>query len=87
VSVIIWFIAYAYFENNSSEEQHIQTNFFGKTHNNRINTPLPFVPTPGYKFVGDVISESSDTKSFSLLANGGGIHIPTKLPNVLLELK
>jgi hypothetical protein len=87
VTIIGWFIAYAYFEHAPEKQPHPSSlNFLEKTHNVRMPMPLPIAPQPGYKFVGDVVSESSDPKSFSLLA-GGGISIPTKLPDVLLELK
>lgn len=86
VAVIGWFIMYAYFEQSSEKQSSmLPMNYFDKAHT-RIQMPLPIAPKAGYKFVGDVVSESSDPKSFSLLA-GGGISIPTKLPDVLLELK
>ena len=86
ISVIMWFIAYAYFEYNPSKEQ-ISTEFLEKGQLMRMATPLPLAPTASYKFVGDAVSESSDPKSFSLLVGGGGVSIPTKLPDVLLELR
>jgi len=88
VSIIGWFIAYAYFEYTPEKTFSNQSvNFLDKTHGARMAMPLPVAPQAGYKFVGDVVSESSDPKSFSLLAGGGGVTIPTKLPDVLLELR
>jgi hypothetical protein len=85
VSVIIWFIAYAYFE-YSPERNTVANNFLERGQPIRMAMPLPLAPQAGYKFVGDAVSDSSDPKSFSLLANGG-VTIPTKLPDVLLELR
>ena len=87
VSIIGWFIAYAYFEYTPEKNFSNQSvNFLDKTRDARMPLPIPIAPRAGYKFVGDVVSESSDPKSFSLLAGGGGVTIPTKLPDVLLEL-
>lgn len=87
ISIIGWFIAYAYFEYTPDKNtQFPQINLFDKTHNTKIEMPIPVAPQAGYKFIGDAVSDSSDPKSFSLLA-GGGVTIPTKLPDVLLELR
>lgn len=87
VAVIVWFIAYAYFEytpeNGESADVMIPDLYRTKSRQ-QIPLPLPVMPTPGYRFVKDVISDSSDPKSFSLLT--GGVTVPTKLPEVLLEM-
>jgi hypothetical protein len=87
VTAIVWFIGYSYFEYNSDHNINIdvnQTLISDLTKPIKQFTPLTIAPTQGYKFVKDVISDSSDPKSFTLITNG--ITIPTKLPEVLLEM-
>jgi hypothetical protein len=109
VSIIGWFIAYAYLENDDTVVNIVNT---VPTSSNVVNVPdinngnntfpimtlpnlkssyIPKMPMPlqvpqtaGYNFVKDVLSDSSDPKEFSLLT--GGVTIPNKLPDVLLEL-
>ena len=86
VTVIAWFISYAYFDYTPSTESVIEQdikNYDMIDKTNRRPAPLPIAPEKGYKFIGDLSSDSS-TKSFSLLTNG--ITIPTKMPDVLLEM-
>ncbi len=86
VTVIAWFISYAYFDYNPSTESVIEQdikNYDMIDKTNKRPVPLPVAPEKGYKFIGDLSSDSS-TKSFSLLTNG--ITIPTKMPDVLLEM-
>jgi hypothetical protein len=82
VAVIGWFIAYAYFQYNGENENSdiIIPNITGT----RKPLPLPINRTPSYRFTKDVISESSDPKSFSLLT--GGVTVPSKLPDVLIDM-
>lgn len=84
VTCIGWFIAHAYFGNKKqSILPPLQTTVGGS-----INPGLPLPYTVGSNnlpFVNDVISSNtSDPKSFSLLTNG--ITVPTKLPDVLLDM-
>jgi hypothetical protein len=82
VAVIGWFITYAYFQyNNESGNGDI---IIPHISGNRRPLPLPMSKTPSYRFVKDVVSESSDPKSFSLLT--GGVTVPTKLPDVLIDM-
>jgi hypothetical protein len=87
ITILVWFISYSYFEYKRPHElTDIQSlNILPDiTRNLNQMTPLPLMPTQNYKFVGDVLSASSDAKSFSLITNG--ITVPTKLPEVLLEM-
>ena len=80
VSIIVWFITYAYLEssNESSNKSYLH------------HEPQTFfqVPNMGYKFTRDILSESSDPKSFSLLVggnnNGHGLTVPQNLPMQLV---
>lgn len=87
VAVIGWFIAYTYFQynNESNDIYTTEQNSFNSVQNPRKGLPLPLTRNPGYRFVNDVISESSEPKSFSLLT-GNGVTIPTKLPDVLIDM-
>ena len=82
ISIIVWFVSYAYFD--SISENIISEKITSDIGRTRISMPLPIAPSNKYKFVKDVISESSDPKSFSLLTSG--VTIPSKLPDVLLDL-
>jgi len=82
VGVIVWFIVHGYFEYSKPT---------GRTHNINNNTfmqqaPLPIAPpTANFRFSKEAIeSVSSGTKSFSLLT--GGVAVPTKLPDVLIDM-
>ena len=70
ISFIGWFIAYSYF------------NYDNDTNKNTI--PLPILPQKSYKFTGNVNPESVDFHSVNYVSNG--INIPTKLPEVLLQM-
>lgn len=84
VACVSWFISYAYFDyaNNKDSPSDNHVNSLVKT--TRPPLPLPVSHVQGYKFVGDLTSQSSDAKSFSLLNNG--VTIPTKIPDVLMEM-
>ena len=84
VTIITWFISYSYFEYKNPVETQLNLPDIIRPSNIPQITPLPLVQIPNYKFVGDVLSASSDPKSFSLITNG--ITVPTKLPEVLLEM-
>lgn len=87
VTAIVWFIAYSYFEYQNPDNTTVdinQTIISDLTKPIKQFTPLTIAPTQGYKFVKDVVSDSIDPKSFTLITNG--ITIPTKLPEVLLEM-
>lgn len=94
VCIIAWFIAYAYMENGEKTDESVITssmllnnnnpvgNIMGNNMTKRISMPLPVLPKPSYRFVKDVISESSSPKEFILMS--GGVSIPTA--NSLPEL-
>ena len=89
VSIIAWFIAYAYFEysgngpiDNSDKPNHPFVQEITKRH--RLQLPLPLPPSPKYGFVQDELSGSSEPRSFSLI--NAEVTVPTKLPDVLLEM-
>lgn len=88
VMVIVWFVAYSYFEYRSKEgnSQFVVSELTSKNIPIKPFLPLPIPPEHSYKFVKDVVTSSggSDTKSFSLLTKG--ITVPNKLPEVLLEM-
>lgn len=87
VAVIAWFIAYGYFSHSSTEGQQ------GGGDSDKdigmpklIPKPMPVKGESGYRFTGDVMtSSSSDPRSFSMLPSGG-ITIPSKFPDVMIEL-
>ena len=81
----MWFVSYSYFEYKKPDDLSLRINTLPEItqHLNKI-TPLPLPQVQNYKFVGDVLSLSSEPKSFSLVTNG--ITIPTHLPEVLLEM-
>lgn len=81
VIVIAWFIAYAYFE--YSFEDQSNGNKIMPTIGESLPIPLPVSPKHG--FIRDVISETSDPQPFSLINTG--MTVPTKLPDVLLDIK
>lgn len=91
VTIIAWFIAYAYFEYNPAKQfivpHQIQSGIvpIGEQMDRvgRTALPLPIPPRQEHLFVRDVISESSDP-SFSIIQSG--TIIPRELPDVLLEL-
>lgn len=82
VAIIAWFIAYAYFEYNTNQPHNQLIQDINPLQ--RPVVPIPYPPSPKYNFVKDVLSESSDPHSFSLITQG--VTIPTKLPEVLLEM-
>jgi hypothetical protein len=84
VTVIAWFIAYAYFEYKPESDGNTDIIIPDLYTRARPPLPLPIAHQPGYKFVKDVISESSEPRSFSLLT--GGVTVPTKFPDVLLDM-
>ena len=84
VTIITWFISYSYFEYKNPVRAELNLPDIIRPSRIPQITPLPLVQIPNYKFVGDVLSASSDPKSFSLITNG--ITLPTKLPEVLLEM-
>jgi len=84
VSIIAWFIAYAYFEYKPESNENTDIVIPDLYTRPRPPLPLPITNGPGYKFVKDVVSESSEPRSFSLLT--GGVTVPTKFPDVLLDM-
>lgn len=80
VAIIGWFIAYAYLQYNDEIIDNTVISNIG----NRKGLPLPLNKIPSYRFTKDIISESSEPKSFSLLT--GGVSVPSKLPDVLLDM-
>lgn len=86
VTIIVWFITYSYIEYNMSSKNDTQI-FPEMIQHNLIpkKLPLPLTISPKYGFVKDVLSESTDVHSFSLLHTG--INVPTKIPNVLIDIQ
>lgn len=82
VTLITWFIAYAYFSH--SETAQAPPNDIFMPLQVKPQMPLPLAPNASYKFTKDVLSDSSDPKSFSMIT--GGVTVPNKLPDVLLEI-
>jgi len=94
VSIIVWFIAYAYFEYtpNQSKINNIQIpgNINGM-HNIEMNhflgnsakIPIPIAPSKGYNFTGDVLPEPTDPR-FNLLTTG--VNVPKDIPDVWLDM-
>lgn len=94
VAVIVWFLAYSYFEYNIDNTQQINHNImtggnlmFGDQIVDHKIIPLPVQHSKGHKFIGDIISDSSSAKSFSLLPTNGTVTIPKELPDVLLRME
>ena len=83
VGLIAWFISFAYFQSDKIEGNN-GINPINNINQNRVGLPIPIVRTPSYRYTKDVISESSDPKSFSLVT--GGVTVPTKLPDMLLDM-
>ena len=97
VSVIMWFIAYAYFEytpepirsnnmqitpTNVNNLEHLDmSQFLGNA--SKVPLPLPIPPTKGYNFTGDVLDVPADPR-FSLLTTG--VNIPKDIPDVWLDM-
>ena len=81
VAIIAWFIAYAYFEYNTDNK----TSNFQILPNDVESLPLPLPVSPKYNFIKDVITDTSDPRSFSLINTG--MTVPTKLPDVLLDVR
>ena len=86
ITIIAWFVAYAYFEYNSENsiksvlsDDGIQQNIRGG------GLPLPLGLSPKFGFINDVISETSEPQQFSLL--NGGVTVPDKLPDILLDVR
>jgi heme/copper-type cytochrome/quinol oxidase subunit 2 len=90
VSVIVWFIAYAYFE-YTPEQPHVNNQTLPPIINNDMTQflgnagkiPIPVPPSQGYKFTGDVLPEQNDPR-FSLLTTG--VNVPKNIPDVWLEM-
>ena len=88
VSLITWFLAYAYFEYTPvphniiphALHQNVDISDFDI---NKKQLPLPIPPSPGYKFVGDIVPENQDPR-FSLLTTG--VQIPKNLPDSWLDI-
>jgi len=93
VSVIMWFIAYAYFEYTPDQQPQLGNAMIRQEALNNLNVgpflenthkvPIPIPPTKGYNFTGDVLPESNDPR-FSLLTTG--VNIPKDIPDVWLEM-
>ncbi len=84
VGIIVWFLVYGYFEFSATtgNKHNMITSI-----NNTIKKPIPMSPDKGFRFAKDEIptSSSSDAKEFSLL-KGGAITVPTKLPDVFIDM-
>jgi hypothetical protein len=80
ISFIGWFIAYSYF--NYDVDKNVVYEFNKSSNKNAM--PLPMLPQKSYKFTGNVNPESVDFHSVNYVASG--INIPTKLPEVLLQM-
>jgi hypothetical protein len=79
VGVIMWFLAYGYFEFSGVASISVPVV------NQQIQHPVPLPPDAGFRFTKDVIpSSSSDTKEFSLLT--GGVTVPAVLPDVMIDM-
>jgi hypothetical protein len=79
VGVILWFLAYGYFEFNGVAVTNVPVM------NQQIKHPVPLAPDVGFRFTKDVIpTSSSDPKEFSLLT--GGVTVPTVLPDVMIDM-
>lgn len=93
VAVIAWFLAYAYFEYsvNPTSGSNIMAGgdiiFDDQIVTKRKPMPLPKSHNIGHKFIGDIVSDSSSTRSFSLLPTNGAVPIPKELPDVLLRME
>ena len=83
VGIIVWFIAYSYFEYHP--EDGIENIVYDTGISNKPSLPLPIPPSPKYNFIQDVVTESSDPKSFSLLTKGD-VNVPRNFPDVLLDI-
>lgn len=90
VSIIVWFIAYAYFEHTPISINNVPTVMNPMANNdmtqfleNTSKVPLPIAPSPGYKYTGDVLPEPTDPR-FSLLTTG--VNVPKNIPDVWLEM-
>lgn len=84
VAMIGWFIAYAYLQ-QSGENKLTDAEVLPMVINGGKSLPLPFVQAPSYTFTKDVLSQSSiSPKSFSLLT--GGVAVPSKLPDVMIDM-
>ena len=81
VAVITWFIVYAYFEYNT--ESQINNPQIMPTIGESLPIPLPVSPKHG--FIKDVMTDTSDPQPFSLINTG--MTVPTKLPDVLLDIR
>jgi len=77
VTLIVWFIAYAYLESDNKHARNVSVS--------RPNNSILNMEPAGYRFTNDALSESSDPKSFSLLLGGGGVTVPHNLPDVYIE--
>lgn len=80
--VIVWFIAYAYFEYNTEPSASNGVENIVAPVGDFV--PMPVLLSPKYGFIKDVMSDTSDPKSFTLISSG--INIPSQLPDVLLDV-
>lgn len=84
VSIIMWFLAYAYFEHSSDSVEYDQINSGANILKKTPPLPLPLPPSPKFNFIRDIVSESSEPKSFTLVTKG--VNIPQKIPDVLMDM-
>lgn len=90
VSIIIWFVAYAYFEYTPEPQgvviqppQALANPELQQFLGTSKQIPVPIAPTPSYKFTGDVLPEVADPR-FNLLTTG--VNVPKNLPDVWLDM-
>jgi heme/copper-type cytochrome/quinol oxidase subunit 2 len=97
IAIIVWFIAYAYLENGtvySTDEFNNENNVVNQVGDayirphlaQKITLPLPLqVPqTKGYRFVKDVLSDTTEPKEFVMLNRG--VNVPNHLPDVMIDM-
>lgn len=99
VAIIMWFVAYAYFEYTPTQDKlnlntvRLPQNLNNLQNMNNVETnqflgdinkiPIPIAPSKGYNFTGDVLPEPTDPR-FNLLTTG--VNVPKDIPDVWLEM-
>lgn len=87
IFIIVWFITYAYLEYSTDSITTNDSNVLQSIPNMPQfgeYVPMPLSISPKYNFIKDVASDTSDPQSFSIINTG--IKIPSKLPDVLLDV-
>ena len=83
VAVLGWFIAYAYLQ-YGDEKMYMGNASINPLQPDRRGIPIPIGRQLPGRFSGDVFTGSSDVHSFALMT--GGVTVPSKLPDVMLDL-